>query len=112
MTACFVLHGPIRHGEQRLAFMDQTEVNLAAIQVDAADLYPHAGTYGVTDARALATQLLAGFVKTEILTAQLSDMHQALHIHGVQRDKNAEARGCCDHTAKLFAQMLAHVLAL
>ena len=92
--------------------MHQAKINLATIQVHAADLHPHPCADGVTNTSPLATQLLPRFVKAEILATQLGDVDQAFHIHRVQRDKNAKASGRCDHAAELFTQMLAHVFAL
>src|SRR5207244_13339986 len=46
-----------------LAIAHHPEVDLAAIEVDAADLHAHARADGVTHPRALAAQLLAHFVE-------------------------------------------------
>ena len=103
-----VLHRP---AQQFFAFAHQAEIDLPAIEIDAADLHPNPGAYRITHAAALAAQFLPRLVKTEILAAEFGDMHQSLDVHRVQRDENTKAGGRGDHAAKLLAQMLAHVFA-
>ena len=64
-----------------LAFAHQAEVDLAAIQVDAADLHAHARADGIADAGALAAQFLARLVELEVLAAELGDVDQAFDVH-------------------------------
>ena len=87
------------------------EIDFAAVQIDAADLHTNARAYGVANTGALTAQLLSGFIETEIIAAQLSDVHQALDIHGVKRDKHAEGGDSRHGAAEIFTQVFAHVLA-
>ncbi|MCY1370899.1 hypothetical protein D9M69_580160 [compost metagenome] len=107
--AAFVLHGA---RGQVFAFAHEAEVDLATIEVDAAHLHPHPRADGVADAGALAAQLLAHLVELEVFAAKLSDVDQALDVHRIERDEDAEGGGRGDHTAILLAEVLAHVLAL
>ena len=66
---------------QFLAFAHQAEVDLAAVEVDAADLHPHPRADGIADAGALAAQFLPRLVELEVFAAQLGDVHQALDVH-------------------------------
>ena len=95
-----------------LAFAHHAEVDLAAVQVDAADLHPHARAHGVADAGALAAQFLARFVEAVVLAAEFGDVHQALDIQRVQRHEEAEARHRAHRAGEFLAQVLAHVAAL
>ena len=51
-------------------------------------------------------------IKLKVVASQLGDVHQAFHIHGIQRDKNAKTGHRCHRASKLFTQVIAHVLAL
>src|SRR6218665_352572 len=97
---------------QFLALAHQAKVDPAAVQIHAADLHPHPRTNRIADAGALAAQFLARLVELEVLAPQFGDVHQALHIHRVERHEDAEAGDRADHAAVFLAQMLAHVLAL
>jgi hypothetical protein len=55
MAAGLVFHGAVGHGQQRLAFIDQPEINLAAIEVHTADLNPYARTNGVANPGSLSS---------------------------------------------------------
>ena len=55
---------------------------------------------------------MARLIKTEVLTAEFGDVHQALDVHRVERDEQTETGGRSHHAAELFSQMLTHVLAL
>ena len=72
--------------------LDQPKVNAPTVQIDATYLYVHDRPQAVTYARALTAKLLAHFIETEKVTAQLCDVHQALDIHRIQGHKQAKAR--------------------
>ena len=85
--------------QRHQAALHQAEVDLAPIQVNAADLDIDPGADGITDAGALTTQFLAHFVKTKILAAQFGDVHQAFDIHRIERDEQAKGRSRGNHAA-------------
>src|SRR6218665_1335023 len=97
---------------QLLALAHQAKVDPAAVQIHAADLHPHPRANRIADAGALAAPFLARLVELEVLAPQFGDVHQALHIHRVERHEDAEAGDRAVHAAVFLAQMLAHVLAL
>ena len=91
--------------------MNQPEINFAAIQIYPAHLHAHASTDGIANAGALASELLAGFIKAEVFAAKLGDVNQAFNVHRVEGDKNAKTCRCSHHAAKFLAEMLTHVFA-
>src|SRR6218665_1546622 len=97
---------------QFLALAHQAKVDPAAVQIHAADLHPRPCANRIADAGALAAQFLARLVELEVLAPQFGDVHQALHIHRVERHEDTEVGDRADHAAVFLAQMLAHVLAL
>ena len=102
--------GP-RQGEL-LALADHAEIDLAAVEVDPADLHPDPAADDVAHAGALAAQLLLDLVEAEVLAAELGDVHQALDVEAVEGDEQAEAGDRADRAAVLLAEVLAHVAAL
>jgi hypothetical protein len=88
------------------------EVDLAAVEVDAADLHAHARADRVADAGALAAQFLAHLVEAEVLAAELGDVHQPVDIERVERDEEPEARDRADRAGEFLAEALAHEAAL
>ena len=89
--------------------MNETEVDLAAIEVDAAHLHPHARAHRVAHSRALAAQLLARFVEAVVLATELGDVHEAFDIQRVQRHEETKSRRRTYCARELLAQVLAHV---
>src|SRR6218665_965345 len=90
---------------QFLALAHQAKLDPAAVQIHAADLHPPPCANRIADAGALAAQFLARLVELEVLAPQFGDVHQALHIHRVERHEDAEAGDRADHAAVFLAQM-------
>src|SRR6218665_63329 len=97
---------------QFLPLPHHAKVDPAAVQIHAADLHPHPCANRIADAGALAAQFLARLVELEVLAPQFGDVHQALHIHRVERHEDTEAGDRVDQAVVFLGQMLGHVLAL
>ena len=77
-------------GERTLTFLDQSEIDLATVQIHSTHLDTNPGTDGIADTCPFTAQLLTGFIETEILSTQLGDVNQAFHIHGIKRHEQTK----------------------
>ena len=73
-----------RRRRRLLALADHAEIDLAAVEVDPADLDANARADDVAQARALAAQLLAHLVEAEVLAAELGDVDQPFDVEAVE----------------------------
>ena len=77
-------------GERTLTFLDQSEIDLATIQIHTTHLDTNPGTDRIANTCPFTAQLLPSFIETEILPAQLGDMNQALYIHRIERHEQTK----------------------
>src|SRR5690606_8235052 len=93
-------------------FLDQIEVDLALVQVDAR----HAHLHGIAEAeaapRAFAGQAMVQRVEVVVVGGQAGDVHQALDVDVGQLDEDAEAGDRGDHAGEGLAHAILHVFAL
>src|SRR5450830_1698494 len=106
-AACFVLQD---RANARLG--DETQIDLACIQVDTTDLYRHAVGQLIANAGALAAQLMARFVVLEVISTQLGDMHHAFDIQGIELHEDTERRHTGNGAGEFFAELVADEVAL
>ena len=95
---------PQRRRRRLLALADHSEVDLAPVEVDAADLDANARADHVAQARALATQLLANLAKRKRLSAQ-SVTDKPLEVQAASLRTQSEARQRADRAPELLAQV-------
>src|SRR5690242_14420919 len=100
-----------RHAHCSSAFV-QDEVDLAGVEIDTCDFHPQPIAETITLLRALAQQLMLDRIETEIIPAEIGNMHQSLHIHIVERDECAECGDAADAACERFAYLVLHVIAL
>src|SRR5687768_17604560 len=89
----------------------QDKIDLAGFQIDAHQLDPEPVPEAVALTAALAQQHMLGRIKVEIVTGQLRNMHEALHINAVQRDEQAKTGYAADNAIEAFTNPVLHVIA-
>src|SRR5581483_1849336 len=88
------------------------EIDPALLEIHPHQPYPDAVAEAITPAGALAEELVARRVEVEVVRLQLGHMHQALDIHLVEGDENAERRDTADRSVERPADAVLHVIAL
>ena len=69
--------------QQIFASTHEPEIDTAAVQVDTDDLHANLASQAKAHAGAFAAQLLADFIKLEVVAAQFGNVHQPFHINGL-----------------------------
>ena len=93
-------------------FGDEAQVDLARIQIDAADLHRDPIGQLVTDTGTFTAQLMPRFVILEIICAQLGDMHHAFDEQRIELHENAEGGHTRNRPGKFLAELVADEITL